>query len=113
MLEGNNIPYKILTYAANTEWQKLKLQACDLLAKAEVMDNKGKGKKIALSKSSNATYHIEGETQEAKSVCIIDDKAGEFEELPPGCIGYWLQRDGKLLKSQKGKVPWNEVELAA
>ncbi len=111
-LERNAMPFHLITYGVNPEWQRLKVEASGFRGGVTILDDSNKGREIA-GWSSGGKYELalEGGAEKtvyrADTVCLIDDKAVAFNDLPQDCSGFLLQRGDELLASQQGSVPEN------
>ncbi len=107
-LTQSGVPYHVLTYGVNHKWQELKLYASGYRGSYLVMSTTHKGREIAGWQKQGETFSLQDTQRNAKfvapSVCLIDDKALSFQELPAGCTGYLLQRPGSSMRSQQGAV---------
>lgn len=105
-LDLNAVPYHVLTYGVNPEWQRLKVAASGYKGSMTVMDHIDKGAYINEWKHENELFSPDedGITLSAKTVSLIDDKAKAFTSLPGDCHGFLLQRAGEILPSQQGNI---------
>jgi hypothetical protein len=123
MLDDNAIPYAVLTHGVSKEWQELKIKASGYRGPYRIIDHREKAKEIADLQAPDASYlfsslyeHSPQSDHEkiiANTICLIDDKAVAFNDLPPSCMGYLLVRGEKRQKSQQGKIPWNTVRISS
>lgn len=109
-LQQAGIPYHVLTYSVNPQWQALKIRASGYQGDVTIMDHTNKGIKISEWKDNNR-YVIpnksSGQIVRAHSLCLIDDKAKSFASLPADCSGFLLQRSDRVLPSQQGVLMSN------
>lgn len=107
VLEAKNVPYMVMSYGADPEWQDLKIRASGYNGPLEITESQEKGTIIANLKTTDGKYEYKTDRYDfrADSVCLIDDKAVSFIDLPEDCSGVWLQRSQDLLIAQQGEVP--------
>lgn len=106
VLAAAKIPFMVMSYGDDLEWQELKIRASGYAGPLRLIEHKDKGLEIATFKVGD-TYTVSGSdySLSAASICLIDDKADSFRGLPADCTGVWLRRSEELLPSQRGNVP--------
>lgn len=113
-LEAAGIPHMVLTYGVSELWQLCKVRASAYAGPVEILDHADKGRHIASWRDDAGVYVFEDKRQglrfEAESVCLLDDKAKAFADLPEDCTGFWVKRSEVLLPNQRGSIPEDRVE---
>lgn len=107
------VPNMVITYGTSPVWQALKTYLSGYRGYLEVMDDPNKGPHIEDWRGPSGTFDFIGmdlwgvpkAIYHARSVKLVDDKAGAFSELPPDTTGAYLKRRGeRVLKSQGTEV---------
>ncbi|HEX4662675.1 MAG TPA: hypothetical protein VH144_03600 [Candidatus Saccharimonadales bacterium] len=102
-LQAADMPYVIVTYGVDEEWQQLKLDAAGYAGPRMIVDHPRKADIINSWRQPDGTYRLElhDEVIIAEETWLIDDKAKAFDGYAGE--GFWIQR-GDLLPSQRGEV---------
>jgi len=106
-LESAHIPNTVATYGVSREWQEAKLIASGYKGTYDILKTPDKAALIRSWQNEAGLFEFrDSETSGwiAVSVCLIDDKASAFANLPEGVRGYLVQRDRQQLESQRGEV---------
>lgn len=116
-LDEAEMPYVVMTYGVNAEWQALKVAASGYKGRAIIMDHTDKGTDMSAMKNEDGVYELHvGEDEsvhvKADSLCLVDDKAPSFRSLTSDNTGYMIVR-GELKPSQQGQLPENVQTIAS
>jgi len=108
-LDEHGMPYHVLTYGVSREWQELKLRASGYKGTATIIEHASKGEYMSRWLNEEGNFSIRDGMNtplfQARSLCLVDDKAKAFSSLPPKSDGFLIQRGATQLKSQQGEVP--------
>lgn len=105
------MPYAVMTYGVNAEWQALKVAASGYKGRVIIMDHTDKGTDMSAMRNEDGVYELSvGEDESvrvrADSLCLVDDKAQSFRSLSEDNTGFMVVR-GELKPSQQGALPEN------